>query len=68
MTLPIALMRKFPNFELIFSVGEGRLVPIGTAEAELAKVFYEAHHPREKILIKTSMFTLLSKQLSVVCK
>jgi uncharacterized SAM-binding protein YcdF (DUF218 family) len=41
MTLPIGLMRKFPNFELIFSGGEGRLLPTGTTEAELAKLFYE---------------------------
>lgn len=41
MTLPIGLMRKFPNFELIFSGGEGRLMPTGTTEAEIAKVFYE---------------------------
>ena len=40
MTLPIALMSKFPNFEFIFSGGEGRLVPTGTTEAELAGVFY----------------------------
>jgi len=40
MTVPVALMRKFPNFELIFSGGEGRLVPTGTTEAELAGVFY----------------------------
>ena len=40
MTVPIALMRKFPKFELIFSGGEGRLVPTGTKEAELARVFY----------------------------
>jgi uncharacterized SAM-binding protein YcdF (DUF218 family) len=40
MTESIALMRKFPNFELIFSGGEGRLVPTGTTEAELAGVFY----------------------------
>jgi uncharacterized SAM-binding protein YcdF (DUF218 family) len=40
MTVPIALMRKFPNFELIFSGGEGRLLPTGTTEAELAGVFY----------------------------
>ncbi len=40
MTVSIALMRKFPNFELIFSGGEGRLVPTGTTEAELAGVFY----------------------------
>jgi uncharacterized SAM-binding protein YcdF (DUF218 family) len=40
MTVPIALMRKFPNFELIFTGGEGRLVPTGTTEAELAGVFY----------------------------
>ena len=43
MAVPIALMRKFPNFELIFSGGEGRLVPTGTTEAELAKVFFEEH-------------------------
>jgi uncharacterized SAM-binding protein YcdF (DUF218 family) len=41
MTLPIGLMRKFPNLELIFSGGDGRLVPTGTTEAELAKIFYE---------------------------
>jgi len=40
MTVPIALMRKFPSFELIFSGGEGRLVLTGTTEAELAGVFY----------------------------
>ena len=40
MTVPIALMRKFPNFELIFSGGEGRLVLTGITEAELAGVFY----------------------------
>ena len=40
MNVPIALMLKFPNFELIFSGGEGRLVPTGTTEAELAGVFY----------------------------
>jgi uncharacterized SAM-binding protein YcdF (DUF218 family) len=40
MTVPIALMRKFPDFELIFSGGEGRLVPSGTTEAELARVFF----------------------------
>ena len=40
MTVPIALMRKFPNFELIFSGGEGRLLPTGTTEAELAGVFF----------------------------
>ena len=39
-TVPIALMRKFPNFELIFSGGEGRLVPTGITEAELAGVFF----------------------------
>ena len=41
MTLPIGLMRKFLNFELIFSGGEGSLVPTGTTEAEIAKAFYE---------------------------
>ena len=40
MTVPIALMRKFPNFELIFSGGEGRWMPTGTTESELAGVFF----------------------------
>jgi uncharacterized SAM-binding protein YcdF (DUF218 family) len=40
MIVPIAFMRKFPNFELIFTGEEGRLAPIGTTEAELAEVFY----------------------------
>jgi uncharacterized SAM-binding protein YcdF (DUF218 family) len=40
MTVPITLMQKFPNFELIFSGGEGRVVPTGTTEAELAGVFF----------------------------
>jgi len=40
MAVPIALKREFPNFELIFSGGEGRLVPTGTTEAELAGAFY----------------------------
>jgi uncharacterized SAM-binding protein YcdF (DUF218 family) len=39
-TEPFALMPKLPNFELIFSGGEGRLLPTGTTEAELAGVFY----------------------------
>jgi uncharacterized SAM-binding protein YcdF (DUF218 family) len=33
-------MRKFENFELIFSGGEGRLVPTGTSEEELARAFF----------------------------
>ena len=41
MTAPIALMRKFTNLELIFSGGEGRLLPTGTTEAELARIFFE---------------------------
>jgi uncharacterized SAM-binding protein YcdF (DUF218 family) len=41
MTLPVSLIRKFPYYELIFSGGEGRLVPTGSTEAELAKAFYE---------------------------
>lgn len=40
MTVPIVLMRNFPNFELIYSGGEGRLVPTGTTEAELARIFF----------------------------
>ena len=36
---PVALMRKLPNLQLIFSEGEGSLLPTGTSVAELARVF-----------------------------
>ncbi len=41
MTVPVGLMRVYPNLKLVFSGGEGRLVASGTTEAELAKIFYE---------------------------
>ena len=41
MTLPVGLMRIYPKLELVFSGGEGRLIALGTTEAELAKIFYE---------------------------
>jgi uncharacterized SAM-binding protein YcdF (DUF218 family) len=41
MTVPVALMRQHPKWELVFSGGEGRLLATGVTEAELAKAFYE---------------------------
>ncbi len=41
MTVPVGLMRIYPELELVFSGGEGRLIPTGTTEAEVAKIFYE---------------------------
>ena len=41
MTVPVALMRQYPQLELVFSGGEGRLLATGVSEAELAKRFYE---------------------------
>lgn len=41
MTVPVGLMHQYPNWELVFSGGEGRLLTTGVSEAELAKVFYE---------------------------
>jgi uncharacterized SAM-binding protein YcdF (DUF218 family) len=40
MTAPIALIRQFPKLELLFSGGDGRLVPTGTSEAEIARTFF----------------------------
>jgi len=40
MTAPLYLMRQHPTLELVFSGGEGRLLPTGTTEAELAGVFF----------------------------
>ena len=41
MSVPVALMRKHPHLQLVFSGGEGRLLATGVTEAELAKAFYE---------------------------
>lgn len=41
MSLPVGLMRQRPQWQLVFSGGEGRLVATGVSEAELAKAFYE---------------------------
>lgn len=40
LTLPVGLMRQNPDFTLVFSGGEGRLLPTGTKEAELVKALY----------------------------
>ena len=42
MTLPVGLMRQQPQWHLVFLGGEGRLLPTGVSEAELARTFYEA--------------------------
>lgn len=41
MSLPVGLMLKHPQLQLVFSGGEGRLLATGVSEAELAKAFYE---------------------------
>lgn len=41
MSLPVGLMRQHPQFELVFSGGEGRLLATGVSETELAKAFYK---------------------------
>jgi uncharacterized SAM-binding protein YcdF (DUF218 family) len=41
MIVPVALMRRHPGLELVFSGGEGRLIKTGTTEAELARAFYQ---------------------------
>jgi uncharacterized SAM-binding protein YcdF (DUF218 family) len=40
-SVPVSLMRPHPKLELVFSVGEWRLLATGTTEAELARAFYE---------------------------
>ena len=41
MTVPVGLMRQYPDLELVFSGGEGRLLTVGVTEAELAREFYQ---------------------------
>lgn len=40
MTVPVALLRQHPDWELVFSGGEGRLRALGVTESDLAKAFY----------------------------
>lgn len=40
MTVPVGWMRTYPNLELLFSGGEGRLLKTGVTESELARAFY----------------------------
>lgn len=41
MTVPVGLLRQHPKLQLVFSGGEGRLLPFGVTEAQLAKTFYQ---------------------------
>ncbi|WP_312567975.1 YdcF family protein [Comamonas sp.] len=40
MTVPVGLMRQHPQWQLIFSGGEGRLLTTGVTEGQLAQQFY----------------------------
>lgn len=40
MSMSVALMRQYPNLQLVFSGGEGRLLATGVSEAQLASAFY----------------------------
>jgi uncharacterized SAM-binding protein YcdF (DUF218 family) len=42
MSVPVGLMRQYPQLALVFSGGDGRLLATGTTEAELAQAFYQA--------------------------
>ena len=57
MTAQIVVMRKFANFELIFSGAEGRLVPTGTTEAELAGVFSELGVDMKRVSLESNART-----------
>ncbi len=41
MSAPVGLMRRYPQWELVFSGGEGRLLKTGVTESQLARAFYE---------------------------
>lgn len=40
MTVPLTMLRQYPKMVLVFSGGEGRLLPTGVSEAELARAFF----------------------------
>ena len=40
MTVPVGLMHRYPQLQLIFSGGEGRLITTGVTEGQLAQQFY----------------------------
>lgn len=52
MTVPLALLRQYPGMTVVFSGGEGRLLPTGVPEAELARAFYREQgvDPRRVLL------------------
>lgn len=41
MTVPVGWLRKYPKLELVYAGGEGRLLPTGITESELARAFYQ---------------------------
>jgi len=41
MSVSVALMRRHPNLDLVFSGGEGRLLTTGVPESKLARAFYK---------------------------
>jgi uncharacterized SAM-binding protein YcdF (DUF218 family) len=41
MTVPMGLLRQYPEFEMVFAGGEGRLATTGVTEAMLAERFFQ---------------------------
>lgn len=41
MTVPVGLMQQWPQWQLVFSGGEGRLLATGISEGQLAQQFYQ---------------------------
>lgn len=41
MTVPVGLMQQWPQWQLVFSGGEGRLMATGVTEGQLAQQFYQ---------------------------
>jgi uncharacterized SAM-binding protein YcdF (DUF218 family) len=66
MTVPIALLGRYPHLRLLFTGGEGELFADGSTEAERAKIFFDSMGvaPQRIVYESTSRTTYENAQFS----
>ena len=58
MTMPVALLRQYPQLRLLFTGGEGRLFGQGLTEAGRAKIFFDSMGvPAQRVLYESASRT-----------
>jgi uncharacterized SAM-binding protein YcdF (DUF218 family) len=68
MTVPLALLRQNPQLRLLFTGGEGELLPEGLSEAARAHVFFDSMGlaPQQLVLESASRTTYENAQFSAI--